>query len=76
MVGKNWYRLGLKLGVPDFQLDNIDHICPNLPDKALVTLNKWYELAPQEATRDYLADCLVYVDRKDIADKIRDKKRR
>ena len=74
MVGQKWYRLGLKLGIPDFQLDHIDHACLNLPDKALVTLNKWYELAPWQATRDYLADSLEYVERKDIADAIRDKK--
>ena len=65
--------MGLKLGVPQYVLDNIDHVCLNLPDKALATLSKWYELAPQEATTDNLADSLEYVGREDIADFIRSK---
>ena len=71
MVGRKWERLGLKLGVPDFVLEQIDHLCPTLPDKALATINKWYELAPEEATANYLADCLEFIERKDIADRIR-----
>ena len=71
MVGKKWERLGIRLGVPDFVLEQIDHVCSNLPDKALATINKWYELAPQEATVKNLADCLEYIGRKDIADMIR-----
>ena len=71
MVGDKWYRLGLKLGIPDFQLDHISHLCPNLPDKALATINKWFELAPKEATANYLAECLEFIERKDIADMIR-----
>ena len=71
MVGKKWERLGIKLGVPDFVLEQIDHLCLHLPDKALVTINKWYELAPEEATTEKLADCLEFIERKDIADRIR-----
>ena len=71
MVGKKWDRLGIKLGVPDFMLEQIDYLCSTLPDKAFATINKWYELAPEEATANNLADCLEYIGRKDIGDKIR-----
>ena len=71
MVGDKWRHLGHRLGLPDFQLDHINHLCLHLPDKALATINKWFELAPQEATANYLADCLEFIERKDIADMIR-----
>ena len=72
-VGESWQRMGLKLGVPDHVLEQINHVCCNLPDKALVTLNKWYEESPMEATADNLADCLEDIGRQNIAEMIRGK---
>ena len=64
--------MGHLLQIDDHILNHIDKMCPHPVDKALSTLNKWYEQHSDKARKDNLVACLEFMGRKDIADDIED----
>ena len=72
MITDHWRFMGHGLGLDDYTLEHINNMCSHPVDKALSTLNKWFEMNPEKARKDELIKCLTSIIRRDIADGIKD----
>ena len=70
-IGKNWKKLGRRLGVSDAILEEIDQHHDEMSEKGYHMLKHWSEKNGSDATYQALCDGLLneLVQRKDLAEK-------
>ena len=67
-VGTCWHELGPKLGIPAAKIQNLDHDYDRNRDKANALLLMWKQKEGSSAIAGRLADALVSIGKKCIAE--------
>ncbi|XP_028393278.1 FAS-associated death domain protein-like [Dendronephthya gigantea] len=67
-LGRDWKPLGRRLGLSTNILDNIDAENKKVKEKAFQMMSKWKKHNGNKATGQILADALIAVSRKDVAE--------
>ena len=69
-VGTCWRELGPKLGIPAAKIQNLDEDYRCTRDKANILLLMWQQKEGSSALAGHLADALVSIGKKGIAEKL------
>lgn len=67
-ISTDWKHLGRKLELSPGLLDGIDHDFRQVKEKTLQMLSRWKERKGDDATGQILADALVNIHRRDVAE--------
>lgn len=72
LIGKQWKKLGRRLGVSDAELEEIDHAHDQISEKGYHMLKHWEQGQGVDATYQALHDALLHplIRRLDIAEKL------
>ena len=70
-LGDSWRDVGRRLGIPNKQIDSLNHQHQRLRDKGYAMLQVWTQMLGSEATYKKLYDALSheFVNRQDLAEK-------
>lgn len=69
-LGRDWKPLGRKLGLSTNILENIDLNNRKVKEKAFRMMSRWKKLNADSATGQVLADALITIGRKDVAERL------
>ena len=67
-LGRDWKQLGRKLEIPSSVLGNIDEDNRGVREKSIHMMLRWKKRNGNDATGQALADALIKIGRKDVAE--------
>lgn len=67
-LGRDWKHLGRKLGISNGIINNIDEENRRVKEKSIELLLKWKRQSGNDATGEALANALIAIGRRDVAE--------